>query len=616
MYLTSPIKAFVESKTLGDERLSNQFYKAKDLLESFRRKELKTREVFDVEKTAKLFAISDLFGYHHMLKYTNIQFYYNPVTSKLEPIAFDNQFIKDVSEEGRYMGLVGEGRDSRVNEEEFDWLNTFFEDEIFFEEYISALNEMSNKSMLDEFFVETKEEEEKKLNTIHKSYAWYSFDYKKTLYQNQEYIQNMLNNIPAVLAYHAGTNKNDNEITINIGNIHPFPIEVLSVENDGKIFKPDRRLIFNGKRSLEKVDYHKEKFISNNGVNTQKNVWEIEYKLIGVDTIRKEKIISWDYIDEENFNNDAFRKEVNLEIFDFLKLDKKTKDIFVKKGIWIVNKDIIIPEDYTLTLGEGTMLDFREDAKIISYGNILFIGSEEKPIKIISSDGSGQGIVIIGANRESTIIHTEFKNLGEISYNGWSLPGAITFYESNINISHALFREIRAEDALGIMRSSYSIEKTVFENARGDCFDSDFSTGIIKYVSFINCGNDGLDVSGSVVTLNQVAIKKAGDKGISIGEMSVATIEEIGIKEAYVGIASKDKSKVKVKGDSDIEAEYPLVVYQKKSEFGPSNLEVTKDVKIKNNENNLIEIGSSLIIGNEIIKTNSKDVYAILYGKE
>jgi hypothetical protein len=48
-------------------------------------------EVFDIETMGKFLALTDLWGARHALIWHNVRFYYNPVTTRLEPIGFDTQ---------------------------------------------------------------------------------------------------------------------------------------------------------------------------------------------------------------------------------------------------------------------------------------------------------------------------------------------------------------------------------------------------------------------------------------------------------------------------------------------------------------------------------------------
>lgn len=73
-----------------DEALEKQFKLAKNLLNNYKSGQLPISQVFDVEITAKFTALANLFGGVHGLTPHNLRFFYNPISSMIEPIAFDN----------------------------------------------------------------------------------------------------------------------------------------------------------------------------------------------------------------------------------------------------------------------------------------------------------------------------------------------------------------------------------------------------------------------------------------------------------------------------------------------------------------------------------------------
>jgi len=83
------VTAYSLSTIFADTTLNKQFKLAKNLLNRYRDGELKISQVFDVEKTAKFTALANLFGGTHGLTAHNLRWYYNPITSLIEPIAFD-----------------------------------------------------------------------------------------------------------------------------------------------------------------------------------------------------------------------------------------------------------------------------------------------------------------------------------------------------------------------------------------------------------------------------------------------------------------------------------------------------------------------------------------------
>ena len=60
----------------------------------------------------------------------------------------------------------------------------------------------------------------------------------------------------------------------------------------------------------------------------------------------------------------------------------------------------------------------------------------------------------------------------------------------------------------------------------------------------IDIGNDALDFSGSVVTIDKAAISNASDKVISAGERSTLYIKNVLSNNSSVGITSKDSSAI------------------------------------------------------------------------
>ena len=79
-------------KVLTEPRnaITKQFEIAVNLLELFRLQEIPTRDVFDIDKTAKWMAMGDLFNAWHGFSWGNMRYYYNPITSKIEPVLWDS----------------------------------------------------------------------------------------------------------------------------------------------------------------------------------------------------------------------------------------------------------------------------------------------------------------------------------------------------------------------------------------------------------------------------------------------------------------------------------------------------------------------------------------------
>ena len=90
-FRTNPIEPFRVKKILQNKRLSKDWEIATGLLRGFGNGTLTASQVFDAELWGKYYAVASMWGGWHSIRWRNIRFYYNPITGKLEPIAFDEQ---------------------------------------------------------------------------------------------------------------------------------------------------------------------------------------------------------------------------------------------------------------------------------------------------------------------------------------------------------------------------------------------------------------------------------------------------------------------------------------------------------------------------------------------
>ena len=105
-----------------------------------------------------------------------------------------------------------------------------------------------------------------------------------------------------------------------------------------------------------------------------------------------------------------------------------------------------------------------------------------------------------------------------------------------------------------------------------------------------------------------------GDKGLSSGENSLIFADNVKITNSEIAFCSKDMSEIK---SSDVNLQNNKIgfaVFQKKSEFGPGNIEVSKLEMREVSIPYLIETQSSLTIDGKIKKSNNESVKDVLYG--
>ena len=617
-FYASEIETFDDEDVLEDESLSKQFKEAKSLLESFRRGSLETHEVFEIDVLARYFAINTVLSSSHSSKWHNIRFYYNPITSKLEPIGFDGNSARTDANSVMaeyFAGTLYKGEAAPLFEE------LIFMDEVFFEKYMGELERVSQKEYLDELFGELSEDLKEKTKIIYKDNFLYYFS-SDIYYRNSAQIQERLNPLKSMNVYLEKIE--GNKINILAGNIDSLPLEVKNVlYNDSIIFELNQEEnIIKSKKTEGAVRYQKFEFAVPENMDIEEEVvpnLKINYKIFGTETLKSEKIFPYGYI-EENFSDEDFiRNKSNLSLFEFLDVDDFQKTIYFKEGYWKLNQSLILPKGFSVFCKAGTKIDLVYGASILSYSPVYFSGGSENPIEIISSDKTGQGFSVLNAKEKSLLENVIFSDLTNPIKKGWELTGAITFYESPIEMKGVLIKNMHSEDSLDIIRSEYEIKNSFFENCFSDCLDDDFGEGFIENTKFVNCGNDCVDFSGSKTEIRNLEIFNAGDKGISVGEESNLTIENLkifGDKRIHIGIASKDLSFVFINNSKISNTKYSVAVYQKKPEFGASLIEIKNTTFTDFEKMHIVEKKSNLLIDDTIVLGTAENVYIYLYGEE
>lgn len=321
----------------------------------------------------------------------------------------------------------------------------------------------------------------------------------------------------------------------------------------------------------------------------------------------------------KNQKKDLYQQINNQSYLKYFKINKDKSLLRLKVKHQVINENIIIPSDMKVVLEKGESIQLINKANIISYSALIFNGTHELPITIDASDrkAPGGGIVVINAKEESRLHFVNFKGLSAPVIGVWMQTGAVNFYQSSVQIQHSNFsKNTNSDDYLNIIRSSFQIKDTTFEDTFADAFDSDFSIGVIEKSTFINLGNDAMDFSGSDVRVSDISIKGAGDKGISVGEKSKVQIELSSISNSNIGLAAKDGSMAKISNSIIKDCNYALVAFKKKNEYSAAQIHA-QEIKLENNKNNILTEKKSKIMINGKKQANStisdKDIRKLLY---
>ncbi len=418
-------------------------------------------------------------------------------------------------------------------------------------------------------------------------------------------------------------------MTLDIHNISDLPVIINSIDlNNGKTlngFISDSKVAAKSKKTIEFYlkDSFSNAFVSKKnkegGFRYPKDLKKIKvnYQTAGLTHKRLQEITPFDLKVDDNFISEyrnSFR--TNFNTADFISVNLKKKEIRFNSGTYSISNTVIIPKGYTVIVEKGFNLDLQENTSLISYSPIICNGTKEAPIKFFSSNSDAQGVFVTNTPLKSKLNYCQFINLSNPIIGNWQLSGAVNFHEANVDISNSIFKNNRCEDGLNIIRSTFTLNKSTFENTYSDAFDGDFVKGKISNCSFLNSGNDGIDVSGSTLELLNIDLENPSDKAISGGEASNITGENINIVGGEIGLVSKDLSRISITQINMTDTRLAFSCFQKKSEYGPGFINVKKS-KLSNVElPHLVETNSDLVIDDVWVDVKLDNVTEKMYGNE
>lgn len=624
-FQTSVILPFSDSKVLESKTLYNQFLNAQKLLNQYKNGQKPASSIFDLDKLASYYAMLDLTHAKHGMAWHNQRFYYNPVIGKLEPIAFDGYTENSspkltITDNNAYLAL----NSKTVEPEQFMFVKLFYQKD-FTNKYLYYLQKYSDEKFVDSLLSSYNNQVKYYDSLLKLEFVNYNYDfdfYKKSakhirqylpelkklisesqLYEHNYKISNstytdttVFDNTPEYFVNAFKQEENNDSVTIKIFNYFTKDITILGTSNG-----PDYVTSFQSKKLIvPKFNGKRKQWLD---IKTDSSANNLFFMVEGHFDTYKTKIYQWPSPTGITIQQEL-SENINLADYDIISKIVDDK-VYLKNGNFQIAYNLIFPSNYKIYFSEGTVIDLIDSAMIISYSPIFINGTKDKPVIIKSSDFTANGFTVLQASGRSKVNYVSFENLNTLNYKSWTLTGALTFYESDVDLDNVTFYRNQCEDALNIIRSDFKLTNSSFNYIYGDAFDSDFSTGLVEDVEFANIGNDAIDFSGSKILISNTSISGTEDKGISGGEDSHLEVRNCFIEKANIGIASKDLSTIEVVDTKIVDCNYGLVLLQKKPEYGPAEISL-QNVDITNAKTEkLIEKGS-------VVKSNG----ITIYGKE
>ncbi|MDX9953097.1 MAG: CotH kinase family protein [Anaerolineae bacterium] len=586
-----------KSPTLSAERDT-----AIGLLRGYLTGDLTAAEVFDLEQLGKFLALTDLWSAPHGLIWHNLRYYYNPITARLEPIAFDaDPFSPELNFE--QVGLP---------------LENFYSDPLIQAAYVQALAEVSQPEFVDALEATLGPRYEALRGALEPEFGaevltppW------DWLRRRQELNRQRLDPIQTTYAYRARaadlrasavptTTLVSEDLVLEVGNLLDLPVEVVGVRVDGEELAATRAWVSPEMLALTvpplpmdpdalvlpalPPDAAALPYVRLQLPVTAPPTANVElltrlWGLAATEPFTQTVLPSYPLPLGASPRPTAPTLAEALARYPYLQPADEGM-VTIPSGAWEIGEPLVLPAGYGLRLGPGVTLRFAPEAYLLSEGPLVFEGTAGAPVRLqpIAESWraeswraeSWRGIAVLEAGAPSTWDYVTVEATDALARDGWLFTGAITFFRSPVTITHSRILGTRAEDALNIYRTHFYIADSEFANTASDAFDGDFVEGLFERCVFHDIAADGIDVSGSNVTVRQVRFLNLGDKGLSVGEGSTMQAEDIFVEGADYGLASKDRSHLTATRITlnDI-AIAGLAAYIKKPSYGPATITVT-----------------------------------------
>lgn len=584
----SQIQPFREDLTQMNVALNSQFNIAKDLMYQYKYNLSPVDAIFDIDKMAKFYAITDVVQAYHGMIWHNQRFYYNPKSSRIEPIGFDGFGSKVKTwKDQPFIGYLTYNKDF---EDDGLYVN-LFKNQDFIKAYFGYLYQYTEYSFLADVLASLESDLRQRELFIQRDSASYSFD-EKDILDNARQIRSYLMpfNNQSVQAFTQGMNGNAKRVKVT--NYHGIPLEVIGFGNSSE--KVRDKLQSSELLEVNLPDQLPE-YVT---FKVSQDITHIFYQIPTVDSVFYSALQPWSAVRTQTPEQELYA-QANIENNPYFTV--LGNHILFKKGTYTVNKNIVIPKGYKVNFQAGVKLNMVDNALFLSKSPVFMAGTKAEPIEITSSDNQGNGFSILQTNGKSNLSYVTFKNLNTLSYKDWELSGSVTFYEADVWIENCTFQNNNATSALNVVRSDFEITRTTFLGNIKQDIEVAYGKGEISYSYFNKTGGSAIDLRSCIATVTEVNISESQEYGISASDGSKVQVKSSKVSQSTTAVVSKGSSLVNINYIEIQDCQRGFTIFKGKPELGSSEINVEKYEAVGLKYLHNIEPGSILRLPEKVI---------------
>ena len=371
-----------------DSLLIETYKKGAERLELFRRDSLTTSEVFDVERMAKFHAIIDLVGGYHSLDWSDVKFFFNSESGKIEPVGYESFSIR------KSEAIAGQRIPDLESGPNFNYHDKLFSDPVFYESYIRNLERICDESYFNDFRSKIQKGLNEKLGVLATEWPYRRFSFEG-YYENIDLIRH---NLSLPKAAHAFLNaENDTSFVISIAPVSDFPIQI-----DEAIVNGKEKITLNGIYLESKP---RNSFTEYKDFEIQYSGKKIKSLLLKAHIPGSNKNFEIEVNEYPNYlaadNTQSNPLYESIENHPQIAKNKEgTKWYFTDKEIEISSK-YIVDEKTELIIFGGQTASFIESGQIRIEGKLSLSGSQDDPV-VLKNNSKNDVFILENAQSYAT----------------------------------------------------------------------------------------------------------------------------------------------------------------------------------------------------------------------
>jgi hypothetical protein len=569
---------------------------------AFQNHRLPASQVFDAEQMGRYLAHANLWGMHSGPQWPDEWFYFNPSTSRLEPIA--------------YRALSPSPVDApRADLSQYDDLAVM-------EAYAREVARIAQPEYLSAFRSAYADEFERRYVTLAQEFTSMELEAPwMRLPERQEWLLRSLHPAQTVYAYQAG-GELDSAVDLQVCNLLGYPVALEKLRAGGREIEIRADWIVPSspqEQSDALVHAEARPAVVLRGTQgyvpgyvtlripsavlqvlaSQRSApsgLQIVTRLVGVE----EQVVVDVQADSTallpgTLLPTQLPAEDVLARHPFLRLSDQPGFLEIQPGSWPVDGDLVLPDGFGLRATGPVTLTFDREAVLFATGPLLFDGQEQGAVRLV--------VVRADPGMPSVLRNVEIGR-----------TGALTFYESPVVLDHCRVRESLAPVALHVVGSWFELLNTAFEGAAGHAVATDRSQGRIEQCTFYDVRGDGIDLRGSQADVQNVVMAHVYGQGIAAREGSVARVSQLRATDTNVAVASRDRSTASVRGAYVARAwTAGLAAYQERLAPGMASIRASDLVWGDDSVPALVQEGSSAVIDRAAVAAQALSLHELYY---